>query len=236
MSLPDIKHINDLQDMLDRNEPFSFVNYCDGEWKQILGATSGAQCDGQSFTAEGRDLLIDCIRNHRDMYYMTQFHWRDTPICFELFRNLGIGQGIKWFDRNIILHKLWNGEIGPFLSSIKKKKVLIVGPQHMKNIEIIDPVGFVVVPSSNAMSDRTRILNESIEKIEELKPDVVTVSASFLAKVLVHELHKKYGDTKWLLDVGSLWDPFCGVLSRSPYRVEKWTQSEEKIRSYLKQH
>jgi hypothetical protein len=34
------------------------------------------------------------------------------------------------------------------------------------------------------------------------------------ANVLIHDLHPELGERNWLIDIGSVWDVYAGVLSR----------------------
>ena len=40
-------------------------------------------------------------------------------------------------------------------------------------------------------------------------------SASMATNVIVDELHSVVGDKCWMIDFGSIWDPFVGNITRS---------------------
>jgi len=48
-------------------------------------------------------------------------------------------------------------------------------------------------------------------------PALFSISASVVSNIIIYELHDKMKDS-WLIDFGSLWDPYVGYLTRSYHR------------------
>lgn len=233
MKTSEINSLNDIMEMFHENKPFSMVNYCDGEWYQIMNSRTGAQCDGQEYTEDGRLLLTECLKNNLDMVYTRQLTKELQSQSEAFMKEHGFGQNIKWFDRRLIMHPYWKGEIAPFFAEIKRRKTLVVGPSHLKSLKIINPCGWVETPPSSAVQEIDKIEKNVIEATYRYDPEVITFSASFAAKVLIHRLHKVHGNKRWLLDFGSMWDPFCGVKSRTRTKSVAWIESQKKIESFL---
>jgi len=108
---------------------------------------------------------------------------------------------------------MWTG-FEDLFEILKNRKVLLVGPEEMKNLPI---------KADHIVTDRHKSVYKpmaEVERIEEYmannyRPNMVILySCSFTAKIAIHEMHNKYGNKITQLDLGASIVPFYGQTQR----------------------
>lgn len=107
-----------------------------------------------------------------------------------------------------------HGEFHKFFEAIKHKNVLLVGPHSLTKLGIHS--FWAEVPELNCWKSYDVIM-KNIENYINLV-DIVIFSAGMPAKVMIDELYQKYGTTKTLLDMGSVFMPYVGISNRSYHK------------------
>lgn len=208
----------------------SFVRYGDGEfmcmWEHVYGQKARAtNCDGHDYTLPLALDLLHVLRAHNGkMLYGKQ----RTAFLAKL-----IGQSpaytsdlvdvmapeISWFHGDIFHHASIQGELAPFLRVFLAQRPVLVGPQIFEDLDkrISSKVGWLIpIPSKNCYTAKNQI-KEAIYKRYRAGHRLFSVSASMAAKPIIHELAPVMPDA-CLLDLGSLWDVFCGKPSRTYHK------------------
>jgi len=117
----------------------------------------------------------------------------------------------------------------PLLPILRRLPVVLVGPEYLmrpvehrgqrptRPLSSVFPIRhFIPVAAKNCWLDHERV-REELERIhrdDTARPLCVLLSCSLLSNVLIGELHDTVGQDSWLIDTGSLWDPFVGVVTR----------------------
>jgi hypothetical protein len=218
--------LQDYCDLLDAGTPFTQANYCDGEWLAIMGRTHGAQCDGQSFNDTATRLLRKTLRHPRPYWHgvMSGDKRREPGLEFCRSHRYPVDD-IQWVDKALVYGANVRGEAGPFWGALARRRVLVVGPEHLTRLPLFDPVAYVNVPSTDAMDAVDQLSDDVLHTARAIHPDVITFSASFAAKVLIWRLWPTLGDHMTLLDIGSMYDAYCGVRSRGHAQKVSWDAS-----------
>lgn len=215
---------------LDGRTPLSQANYGDGEWLSITGRGRGAQCDGQSYTPEAAKLLLLTLTQPRPYWYggreTEEHHVAGIRFCKEKGHRIG---GVRWIDRDILHRAEKAGEAGPWLAALRRRRVMIVGPAHLRGFDLVPAVGFVEVPSRDAFNAIDRLEREIRAEAVRCRPEMILFSAAFAAKVLIWRLWPTLGQTTSLFDVGSGFDGFCGSLSRGYHRRPTWPPLRDRM-------
>ena len=86
------------------------------------------------------------------------------------------------------------------------------------NIKYTD---FITIPSVNCFLEKERIKSEMIKMVEKYDNVVFGLSSSMATNVIVDELYDIIGDKCTMIDFGSIWDPFVGVIARSYHKEYK---------------
>lgn len=202
--------------MIRQNKPFTFTRYGDGEWRCICGY-SGKNCDGHPYTDKLQNALIRAVCANQDLIWgMQRKAMRDMGGQIKQFCE---AEGIdrSWYDSDI-LHKLnCKGTLFPFVSAIKEKTFAIIGPKHVRNVDL-PYAEFVQIPRRNCFLKCNGIYKRILDAVR--KCDILLFSASMMTNVLMYRLYPIIGQDVTMIDCGSVWDVYCDVRSRGIFRDE----------------
>lgn len=201
---------------------FCLSRWGDGEWYSVLGRTQGRNKDGHQFTDElGQELRL--VLRKRPPYHLELVPWErafgsqvhDWLFAEEL-------DDLDWINPNILHRASMRGRLQEMISALQSRpKWLAVGPEHLAMAQ--GHLGFselVVVPQ-NCFSHRGEIIEQVLKAAEDLPANsVISFSAGMTANLLVHDLFERFGNHFTIIDTGSVWDPYAGVLSRSYMTAE----------------
>jgi hypothetical protein len=99
--------------------------------------------------------------------------------------------------------------------------LVVVGPSWLQNLkkQVFPKMTFVPVRSKNCFITYRDLYSGIVRTLKECEaPLVVSFSAGPTAKVLIHELHNQ---RYFLIDFGSLWDPYVGKYARRYHKRVK---------------
>jgi len=224
MTLARVSHPVDFYvERLCRDELFSFSRWGDGEWAALLTKRPGkVNCDGHRYFAELsedlRAVLAERIRQPEQYDYWVAMQDLALRVYGGDIRRWleQAGSGLEWRCADVFHRASLSGQLQPLLDAMAAKPLLIVGPPHLRALrERLPYRHFVEVPAKNCYTDLARIIREvkAVHALAE-KPLVVSLSASMPAEVIIHRLYPYLKADSFLLDFGSLWDPYVGVRSR----------------------
>lgn len=131
---------------------------------------------------------------------------------------------LRWYNSDTFHYGAIYGKLQQILDTVNARKVLIVGPPHLKGLRKngLTYWGFVEVPPKNNYLMLNETFKQIMSKIErEKEPLLISLSASMPANILCDRLHYRVGETHTIIDFGSLWDPLVGVKSRSYMKVKR---------------
>jgi hypothetical protein len=191
---------------LARGEKFSLARYGDGELYCMWGK-KGENSNGCRYSPELRMALIDSMK-----------HWNDPSFIYGLQRVLPQDQEraereypeIKWYDSEIFSEAVANGELFPVIEQLRNMRVIFIGNESIYPIinKLFPNSHFIQVEKSNAFEDRDFVM----DKLKHGESGWVhAFSCGMAANAFVSELH---GDGNWNIDLGHIWDPFTGNMSR----------------------
>lgn len=199
-------------------EPFALARFGDGEWRALTGykALMGKNCDGQPHADVAADLAR--VLRARPSYYLGIQPFALRVVGDELRAWLskeGLDD-LQWWTSDAMHRASMRDRLGPFISAIAARDVVLVGPAHLGRWNGLRHKLHVVVPDGGrAHSERDRIVDLTASACGMLEAPFVSVSAGMSAKGIVHDLHARLGESATIVDVGSLWDPYAGVASRA---------------------
>lgn len=205
-------------------KPFTFSRWGDGEWRSVLGATSGVNCDGHRFFAEmGRDLSAVLAAKPNYLLGMQPLALRMFGAKIEDFLAQHSLQALPWINADVIHRGAIQGELAALLEVIDAVPLVIVGPDHLKRAQgVLHYQAFVDVPPKNCYLAMERIIADTLNAVDDLKePGVISISASMPAEIIIDRLHRRLNGRHTLIDFGSVWDPLAGVQSRSYMRRKR---------------
>jgi|WetSurMetagenome_2_1015567.scaffolds.fasta_scaffold00150_31 hypothetical protein len=211
--------------LMAQGRPFSFSRFGDGEWNAILGST-GENCDGHPYFPElGADLRGALTARPAYFCAMQYRAIRDMGTRMRAFLDVN-GVSLDWHDADVFHAASNEAELFPLVNQLRAMKVVVVGPPHLRGMDrtLFHYAQFIEIPPKNCYHARHEIEAQVRRCASSLGPALFSFSASMTSNVLIHRLYPDLGATSWLVDFGSLWDVFVGVLSRGG------TASEERLR------
>lgn len=209
-----------------RGRFYSYARYGDGELLSILGHR-GNNADEHHWTEALQADLIKALTSkptYRVATIQRMLHWEGYRFP-EMLAWLEANTDLEWYDQEVfadsLLASIKAGANDPLLELLWDregfKSVLIVGPEYLTGLkEIFDVRRHVIIPGFDCHSE-IRLIEEKITKaFRQLeKPILCLISASMPAAVIIDHLYSDLGGMGWLLDVGSIWNPYLGVSNRS---------------------
>jgi hypothetical protein len=196
------------------NSPASFSRLGDGEMLCVL-KQRGENCDHSEYFPElGAALRATLMRpyDYRHGIAPKILH-RKNGLTERSLQWLERYSKVKqWYDSEVFLTAMLGGNLGHWTNLLQQRKVMLVGNVHLRHAPL-SPTVFIEVPTINAWLNHDEILQQIERSMYQV--DVVLFCTGMLSKVLLWELYPTYGRTHWLWDCGSVFDVFCGVMSRS---------------------
>jgi hypothetical protein len=200
-------------DKLRNGERFSFTRYGNGEWDCILGLYYRTRSGSQRFSPDLQAALAKTLLEHRggSSYPAIQStgYLERLGLMPKAERWLAENRlDFDWHGGEVFHYASRKGQFYPFVEALRMHRVVVVGPAHLMSLPFATV--FVPVRKNDCWQDVKTIERE----VRRYNNAVVLFSAGPTAKVLIHRLYPEIGGSCWLLDMGSLWDPYCGVNSR----------------------
>jgi hypothetical protein len=183
---------------LKKGEKFSLIRFGDGEMYCMWGA-KGGNSNGCLYTDELRQGLLESMEHKEpNFYYGIQHVLPQDKIRFQQqYPN------IDFYDSEIWGEAVAQGKLYPLIEQLKKMDVVLIGNETHFPVAKMLGATFVKVPFSNAFNHSPRL---------PYKEDAVYLySAGMASNVWISRLH---GLNNWYIDVGHIWDPLVGIMSR----------------------
>ena len=199
-------------------EPFSYSRFNDGELLCVIKTidnnevTHNYNCDGHNYLPKMGEELMLSLKNSDCTDYFIQYleGWLNDGKFIkytERLYNQSVLSGV--YQYSDFLQFILRNEPKTFIEFINvlnDNKLMIVGPNYLKNIKFLNYSYFVEVPLKNCYNNKENILKTIKENINDNL--IILFSSSMATNVFIDELHKEYGGKIFLIDVGSLWDIF----------------------------
>jgi len=204
---------------LRKREPFSLSRWGEAEWNSVLRLRpeQAVNCDGHRFFRTMGGQLARALKDLPAYYVAMQ------PLALRLmggrieqwFAENSID--LPWHDADVFHEASKRGEIDKIFEALRETdNLIVVGPEHLRQLSRYVPYReFVLIPDRNCFLCLDEVQDRILRAcVKVRKPAVISISAGMPANLMVHNLFPKIGQQSFLIDFGSLWDPYCGVHSR----------------------
>lgn len=189
--------------MLKDGTNFKFARYGDGELYCMTGK-QGQNCDGhQYFPAMGKRLRESVEKEPAYMVGIQPLsvsHLADTvEAYFSHFKNL--------YNADVLHSASIDGQIGKFFHALEGRYIILCGPAHLASL--FEGSVHIVVPSVNCWLQYEQIKEQlALHMVDNC---VVLLCASMMSECLIADFADR---NITMIDCGSVFDPWAGVLSR----------------------
>ena len=200
------------------DQPFSFSRWGDGEWEAVLDLKNEHEtnCDGHQYFASLKEALHKILVSNPSYLVGMQKLAYHKVLGREIDAYLKTNR-IKreWLNADAFHSASSKGEIKSFFDILAKKNVLLIGPAYLKKLNTFT-FDFCEVPVKNCWLERDRILQEINEITRTKTYDVILFCAGMTSNWFVDQLHNNFPG--FILDIGSVLDPYAGVNTRNYHR------------------
>ena len=207
---------DDFIEKIEKNEPFSFSRYGDGEWNAVFNK-GGQNCDGHQYFPEmGKRLKNIVISNPKyNMGLQNMAKRLSGPQIDDLLMKNKVD--IEWSNSDILHHASIKGKLSRLFETLNGKNIVMVGPKHLRQTSKLFPYEqFIEVQKKNCWEKYKHtnyLVTTAVKKDADMK--VVLFCASMMSNVLVDDMYKNFGNEHFFLDVGSIFEPYLGLSIRS---------------------
>jgi hypothetical protein len=201
----------------DRNEPFHFARYGDGELYVLLRRQGGhpkfdRNVDHCKYVLPGlNEDLWRTVKKPKDYFYGLQ------PIAERKWQLIRFSQelGLSWVNSETMIDGAIDGKFNELAKVLNEYKLLFVGPAWLGGLPFKSK-RVIPVPERDCYLAKSTIINKILRWIGGR--DVVFFSAGYLSNILIYELHNLHKE-KFLIDTGSLWGVFVNKSIRGWYEM-----------------
>lgn len=197
-------------DKLKNNEKFSMARWGDGELYCMWGR-QGQNSNGCRYSPELRQALLDAMEPRDGFYHGLQ---RVLPRDEERIRKEY--PDVRWYETECFSEAVAEGKLYPLIEQLRKMRTVIVSNEKVSNTakDILGDNcrGAILVPSANAYDYKSTVIDWFNNHYVPADDTVWLFSCGMAANAFISELHGK--KDAWLIDVGHIWDPFTGLMSR----------------------
>ena len=203
-------------DKLKSNEKFSFTRWGDGEWGCVFGA-EGHNVDRHQYFPEMSEGLLEALVVDKGYIKATwpltvPMFSRINPLITEFIEVNDIDY--EWHDARVWEEEAMKGKLNPLIKQLEEMDFIVVSEESKRRLSV-KYTDFIEVPAVDCFLEKDSIKEKVIDMCDKYDKPVFGFSASMATNVIVDELHSVVGDKCWMIDFGSIWDPFVGNITRS---------------------
>jgi hypothetical protein len=193
--------------MLKDGADFKFARFGDGELNCMTGS-QGQNCDGHRYFPELGARLRQAIEREPDYMVGIQplsvLHLPHiVEAYFAAFKTL--------YNADVLHSASIDGQLPSFFRALEGRRIILCGPAHLATL--FEGGVHIVVPGRDCWLEYTKI-KEQLES-HLIHACVVLLCCAMMSEVLIHDL-RDYPCT--MIDCGSVFDPYAGVMSRKYHR------------------
>ena len=197
--------------------PFSLSRFGDGEaacafplhWLK-------ENCDGSKFLPDLIEPMKQIFRNQYPYYHcLLRCSFDLNGDKFQSFLDETCPD-MDFYDGEMWQELSFSGNIHKLIEVIAPYHPVFIGAEHIHNVAFmhgLNEIGVIEIPAVDAFKKFNEIF-DAVMRSHSFGKRMFLFSAGYSTKVLIDTLFPLIGHDSTLCDVGSLFDPFCGKLSR----------------------
>jgi hypothetical protein len=228
MLAPTTLSFESIIDRVRSHEPFSFVRYGDGEWLlimdhsprllQVIRETDDQVCEDLADTLRHWNGAVLGMQGTQDGSYLVRKNLWSRVGAWITANHLDL----PWVWADVLHTASMNNRLGTLVDALRERQVTLVGPAYLSSLPFYHR--HLVTDEFSAHKQVDNLYQE----LKDLPATAIVFCCSIAAKILIHRLH---GRGHLLLDCGSVFDPYAGVLSRKYMRTPAFLKVLDQSRS-----
>lgn len=200
------------------NEPFSFSRFGDGEVLCMFHVNGfDANTDGSYFSNDLIEPMKQIFRNNYNYFHcLLRCSFDVQGDLFKKFLE-DTCPDMLFYDGEFWQDLSFGERITEIIDAINVYKPCFVGGKHIANVKFLNhmsEMSFIETPCINAFQKIETII-DLINMQYKQGCRMFCFCAGFCTKIIIDRLFSFIGHDAFMLDFGSVFDPYCGRLSRS---------------------
>ena len=233
---PPLHNISWVMDHLESDRRFVWSRWGDGEWRCALDPKKHGNANGTEFTSEMRLCLMDALVHNKPYYWSTShpLKGRVEKLVSEFLPTV---EERDWHHVGLFGKASRRGELKPFFQWCRRHSVHYIGPRHVTDkAEMLfgraERASMWLQSSTIGTANAYTVHGSRWVKkcmapwLRQWRIPMVIISAGVSANIWLDQLYDL--TDCHIIDIGSVLDPYCGVLSRGIYKQPRFTP--EKLR------
>lgn len=219
---------------LQNKQYYSFIRYGDGEWEALFRDSGDSHGHGKyKLTPKSKKAMNDALAKYyteKDLFFGCQASRAKlmNQQSREFLKRHKLLK-IKWLYGDVFHTPSKKGKLFPLIEELRKHKIIIIGPKFLRRSpeKLFKFVDFIQISERTGWSSKSTF-NEVLLRKKKFGGGIVySFSTGIGANILIPNLHRQM-QGNFLIDFGSLWDPFCGRNSRLYMMDKHWLKHEFK--------
>ena len=209
-------------DLIRQNKPFQLSRTGDGEIlaMQLAPHWLKENCDGSKFLPELIEPMRQIFRNQYNYYHcLLDCSFDLNGNAFRKFLE-DTCPDMDFYDGEIWQHLSFSGRITELIEAISPYNPCFVGGRHLSKVKFmngLESMRFIETPAKNSFLKFDQIYVECMN-MHLAGCRMFLFSTGYTTKPLIDTLFPYIGHDSFLIDAGSVLDPYCGKLSRDGMR------------------
>jgi len=133
---------------------------------------------------------------------------------------------IDWVESTVFKGASNNGTLFPFIEELRKHKIIVIGPSFLKLLSkrVFKYIDFIEIHPKIGWNDSS-IPKQILSCKQKYGNDILYAFSAGIGSCLsICNLHRSMNEN-FLIDFGSVWDNFCGRLSRGYMKPLRYPKS-----------
>lgn len=205
-------------ELIKHNKPFSLCRYGDGEILSMALAPHPLKqnCDGSRFVPELINPMRQIFLNNYDYYHCAlDCTFNENGDDFKQFIE-DICPDMQFYNGEWLQHLSFDGRIRELIDAIAPYNPCFVGGSHINKVKYMigmNGMRFVETPTRDSYYQFEQIFTQCMN-MHLAGCRMFLFSCGYTSKILIDTLFPYIHESSFLIDCGSVFDPYCGKLSR----------------------
>jgi len=133
---------------------------------------------------------------------------------------------IDWVDSTVFKGASNNGTLSPLVEELRRHKIIVIGPSFLRLLSerVFKYIDFIEIHPTMGWSDFS-MPKQILSCQQKYGDDILyAFSAGIGSSLAICNLHRSMSGN-FLIDFGSVWDNFCGKLSRGYMKPLRYPES-----------
>lgn len=213
-------------------EYYSFVRWGDAEWGALIRTSGDSDGHGRyPYSPElNRRMWKSLLKYYEEknlIFGICDRVWKPMIQRGEIWLREHKLSNINWVYSEIFTLASMAGTLFPLIEELRKHKIIVIGPQRLRRLpeRVFKFTDFIEIHHKTGWNDSS--VPKRVLKCKQKYGNgiIYSFSAGIGSNVFIPNLHRSMNGN-FLIDFGSVWDIFCGKVTRIYMRPARYPESK----------